>query len=893
MTEKQQQVPISDLPKLTAPKLERVYGRTRLFERIDQARQDSRLVWIGAEAGSGKTTLAVSYMQERKLGYLWYQFDEGDADTASFFYYMDQAARVLDSYNHPLPMLTPEYLGAIETYARNFFRELFSLFRGAPGALILDNYQDLPDDAPLHQLLAVACEELPPELTIVVLSRKTLQAAYARLFANGQTTAIATTELRLTLDETRDLSALYAGKEIDKERAASLYRQTGGWTAGLMLILNQSQTGSSEMLMKDTQPPDIIFDYFAAEIFQRLDDVTQDFMLRSALLPTMSIDAVCGLTGNTRAAKIMNDLVRQNYFTVRHAGKVPVYEYHDLFRQFLIHRGGEHFSTGECRKLAQAAAEILIHSGQYEHAAQLLITNSDHNFLQALIEQHAPALVAQGRLVTLENWLQAMPADRVEVQPWLRYWLAYCRMPRDIFEASRLFENAYFQFKQEGQPMGQYLAWAGIVEVTLFGLDEFSGVDRWVDELHELQNAYPLQQFPDIAPRVVRAALTMLIFVRSDHPEVKRLVLHAESMLPRLRGSSLYIIIATTLQLYYAWVGDLTILKETGRELQQSYVNAADLEPLARLSICMALAITGLVTDDLASVREWGARGLEYGEQHGIMIFQAQLFSQITYAYQLENDLKGVEQCLEQLWRCTPPESRMDVAHCHYQTVWLDLEQGELAQAREHAERALIMSETLQASLPTAFSRIKLAEVLAVYGEYEAVPQLLDEAEAFAQRMGSQRLLYMAGMTRAFALLRAKNNDECATVLAATLRIGRDQGYTAYYNFQNRYMAELCSFALEHAIENDYVRTLIRKRDLLPPPGAPAPEAWPWPVQIYTLGRFEIVLDGEQLQFTSRVPQKPLELLQVLLAMGGAMSVPQRSGMYCGRTPTEMRRGIV
>lgn len=46
-------------------------------------------------------------------------------------------------------------------------------------------------------------------------------------------------------------------------------------------------------------------------------------------------------------------------------------------------------------------------------------------------------------------------------------------------------------------------------------------------------------------------------------------------------------------------------------------------------------------------------------------------------------------------------------------------------------------------------------------------------------------------------------------------------------------------------------------------------ELWPWPVRIYTLGRFELVKDGEPLSFSGKVKQKPLFLLKALVALGG------------------------
>jgi ATP/maltotriose-dependent transcriptional regulator MalT len=76
--------------KITKPRLVRVSLRNRLFSLLDQYRQHPA-TWIAGPAGSGKTTLVVSYIDAQKLSCLWYQVDSGDSDIASFFYYMGLA----------------------------------------------------------------------------------------------------------------------------------------------------------------------------------------------------------------------------------------------------------------------------------------------------------------------------------------------------------------------------------------------------------------------------------------------------------------------------------------------------------------------------------------------------------------------------------------------------------------------------------------------------------------------------------------------------------------------------------------------------------------------------------------------------------------------------------
>jgi len=82
-------------------------------------------------------------------------------------------------------------------------------------------------------------------------------------------------------------------------------------------------------------------------------------------------------------------------------------------------------------------------------------------------------------------------------------------------------------------------------------------------------------------------------------------------------------------------------------------------------------------------------------------------------------------------------------------------------------------------------------------------------------------------------------------------------------------MARLCARALEAGIEVDYVRALVQKRRLVADGVSITTEAWPWPIKIFTLGRFELVRADQPIQFSRKVQRKPLALLKALIAFGG------------------------
>jgi two-component SAPR family response regulator len=82
-------------------------------------------------------------------------------------------------------------------------------------------------------------------------------------------------------------------------------------------------------------------------------------------------------------------------------------------------------------------------------------------------------------------------------------------------------------------------------------------------------------------------------------------------------------------------------------------------------------------------------------------------------------------------------------------------------------------------------------------------------------------------------------------------------------------MANLCVKALEKGFEVPYIQELIRRCKLIPDRPPLHLENWPWPLKIFTLGRFEIWKEGKPIRFSRKVQEKPLQMLKVIIALGG------------------------
>lgn len=515
---KQAGSPGEGLVKITLPliKTADILPRKRLFKQLDQGLQKT-ITFVSAPGGSGKTTLVADYITERKMPCLWYQMDEGDADLATFFHYLRIAASNINPRKgKALPLLTFEYLQSINVFARGWFKKLFNILTGqktkksphrkdsgqarmtekaAPATsyrelqkinhncLVLDNYQEVPDDSAFHEMFAKSLEVMPEEINIIIISRNELHPAFARLNANNRVTIVGRDDIRFTLEETKELVSSIRKLKLGKDAIASLHKRTEGWAAGLIL--------STELARKEGFKEEAIhglplyetFDYFAGEVFNRGDQVTQKFLLETSFLPRITPDMADRLTGLTGTDRILSWLSSRNYFTQKYeagrAGAEAFYQYHQLFRVFLLNRAKSVFVKEEINRIQRSAAKILTDSGQTEDAVSLYMDAGAWEECIGLICAEAPQLFGLGRTEVLRTWIEALPVSITEQTPYLLYWRAACLMAINPAKSRAGFEKAYELFKAANDRLGMLLAWSGITDTSVHAF-EFVPLDPWI-----------------------------------------------------------------------------------------------------------------------------------------------------------------------------------------------------------------------------------------------------------------------------------------------------------------------------------------------------------------------------------------------------------------------------
>jgi len=808
-------------------------------------------------------------MDSRGLPCLWYQVDRGDEDIATLFHYLRMA---LDhaSFAHPatLPLLTPEYQSGVETFSRRFFEKLFAALPD-PCVVVMDDCHEVSDESLFHRALRSGLYEIPPGIHVIVISRNAPPASLIHLRSRSKLNVINWNDLRLTPVETEAIMQLRHATVIDKHHARLLHERIQGWVAGLVLILEAGHVG---VVANDPgiTPVKDVFDYFAGELFAGMDGATRDFLLKTAFLPEIALLPAQSLTGVPHAGRILSELHEKNCFTERRFETESIYRYHPLFREFLIDRAQQLFSEADIRAIRHDAAVALDASGRTENAVELLIEARCWEEAAGLIIREAPLYMAQGRSKTVLHWIGCLPLEIPEKIPYLFFWQGACRLSEDPADSFQDFKRAFQIFKTYGDQTGQCLSWAAGADATLYS--DFAYQD-WIPAIEEYMRQNPVFPSPEIEARVIASLFNAMSLQQPEHHRLREMEARAYAYFcqPGVLDFNVRLETGVYLVVYNLWAGEIAKARFV-IDMLRDISRGITVSDLTTITLKTTQALVDFLSASFVSCREAVFEAVRLSEETGITIWLCHVLGHGLAAALSDRDLAMADILLARLKDNLGRGGAMDAGYYHFGLAWRARAQGDLADAYLNLQISFSILSKVDHLPCHAVVHISLAELCHRRGEQDEARKHLALAREVAAKMRSRVVEYCCLLLEAEMELELGREREGMDLLGSALALGRMCGIVNIYWWQPENMVRLCQAALRAGIETEYVRNLIRSRALVPQKPPIDIEEWPWAVKVYSLGRFELHINGNPVRFSGKVQKKPLEMLKSLIALGGAES---------------------
>ncbi len=862
--------------KITRPSVSGTIQRRRLFRLLDD-KTARPVIWLSSPAGAGKTKLVSSYLEAHKSSCIWYQCDEGDSDLATFFYYMGLAAKkAVPRSKKSLPLLPPDHDPAIGTFTRRYFEKLFEKLASGLSSrageraafVVLDNYQDVPVGSSFHEMIANSMDMIPEGVRFIVISRSDPPTPFIRLQANDKIDFIGYSEIRFTLEESRDLlQSRIPGS--DDETIRRVHERTEGWAAGIILMIEMKKLGGADSESTTDSVYGLVFDYFAGEVFEKTEKSVQDFLLKTAILPVLSGRLTGELTAEPNAGRILSALSRFNYFTERLAGGSQGYRYHPLFREFLLARAKIRFTSDELASLRKGAAVLLEQTGQIEDAARLYIHSGESAFLARMVTLNAGEFLRQGRNRNLLEWIAAITDESAYNNPWLLYWTGMSLLPLDAARARKSFQRALELFKSDDDASGIYLSWAGIVDTHVFELDEWTRLDACIAEFEELGRACPSFPSPEVDLIASSRMFTSLVLRKTDEPAwVLQWFNRVLALLRKKPSAEIEADTAIFMSLYFLWKGEYH-KNAMFLESVESSMRGNMPSPFAAIRFRMMQGIHYWVTAQYDSARATLSQGLDLADKSGFHVLDSLLWSFIAAADMASGTGNAEAALRHQVTTSHESEHALCMYFHHINAAWHALLNGNPSRAAENMEVIEPGVARMGAPYYRTLWHIGTAQACFELGRHREAKNHVRTAYHISRTMKSFALEWYVLLISAYFLFMEGHDRKGLRALRRGLSLGRKYGYVHLEFYQPSVAQFLYAKALDEGIETDYVKELIGKLNLAPPKSVLHRDDWPYPLKIYTLGRFEVLRNEAPLVFVGKTQKKPLDLLKAIIVFGG------------------------
>lgn len=457
----------------TRPEL---FPRPRLLEWLD-SNADKRLTLLSAPAGYGKTTLLADFINASDSAFAWYTLDAQDSDPTVFLTYLIESLRSMKrapaSVTHAIGQTAQSLLDSAEAsiFPQRVLTVLVNELAEAietPWLIVLEDYHYVTSPV-VHQLVDFLLENAPNDLRLIISTRVDPPLALARLRARGQLAELRASSLRFREDEVSHWMKTNL-PDISTESLSLLSEKTEGWVAALQIVRSSLSGRDAQdvdaMLSGLSGSQQFVFDYLAEEVFKRLPEGTQEFLLRTSILQQMDSSACNAVANVQNAQSILEALEKQNLFVSSLDSQRRWYRYHYLFREFLLSRL-QRVEIESMISLERSAGRHYEAQGELEAALSHYLNAQDFESAARVVSFFAADYVERGRVEVLHRYLSALPADVMKASPelLLQHGNAHWRLGQ-AGAAVAAYEDARSSFAAQNNASGVCRALTRLAEVN-------------------------------------------------------------------------------------------------------------------------------------------------------------------------------------------------------------------------------------------------------------------------------------------------------------------------------------------------------------------------------------------------------------------------------------------
>ena len=313
--------------KFTPAQLPEIYAPRHELLNYFQKASETRLIYISAPAGFGKTVSALLWLKNSGRQSVWLGLDSYDNSLSVFYKLLATAIASTqpDNENMRRALHNPTFSSSPVAH----IAELLVEFRPDNNrfALVLDDMH-LVTNEEIAKSLPDVLKRLPRSFTVLILSRKEPSSAILEMEQAGRAEIIRKDHLAFSESEAHQYF-VSMGRYLTPEESKFTHSITNGWAIGINAIAK-----SGKLILGSNG--EILDHYIRTQLWDKWDESRQSFLLKTAVVDEFESGLAVVLTGEIESREILDMLCADNAF-ISYQGN-NLYRYHHLFLDFLRNR---------------------------------------------------------------------------------------------------------------------------------------------------------------------------------------------------------------------------------------------------------------------------------------------------------------------------------------------------------------------------------------------------------------------------------------------------------------------------------------------------------------------------------------------------------------------------
>ena len=794
---------------------EKVLRREDVFKQHCNGSARPRILYLEAQAGQGKTTMVIQFLQQSDLPYCWYQVGAEDQDPILFISaLMVGLTKAVPAFTSPL-LVKKMVVGEVSLLdlpgcVNILLHDLAAVIDGEL-VIVIDDLHLLENSPVSVSLLDHLLKTAPDQIHFILASRRALPLEALATTANFGVLCLKNNDLALSRLEAMELIHEVLEAPVSWAQVEKIHQRTAGWVMGLVLAGQALLSGTDNL---DTLSEGSIDDYFRREILVQLPGDLHMQLARLSFLDEIEIPLAVQVTGMADIGSRLSEFMERNNFVRSLDQEGQVFGFHHFFQDFLQQLGQEQLTSEMISEVLSSAASYSLAKGRIAKALTYHLKAGQFQEIVDLLRLQGMELLANNRNITLSAILGGIPATVIDQSAWLSLYVGLARLDLDPEATFPVLAKARAMFIEQDDHIGELLAGAHILYSHFIFTSLYDDGARLLPRLVELFNEVA-EELPIFARIMVAKNIAMsAVIMKGDTAMCQQF---SDIALKLSQRHQIYNFTAATLLargFEYLLVGQHNAALATAEQAYE-FIHHEHVSMINRLALTTYLMN---MIDGLGDAKGYQRHKAFMLQEAGNDFVKRTLIGASLIVWDIgialaAGRLGEARELLLQAGQggATAHNPHMQSQFLHWQAYVAALE-GNENEAVQAAEESLRLRKISGSPFFIFLNQLILGAAYALVARYQEAAALLDECIVSSKDHGAANTLAFAYLYRAFLNLQQEEVAACRANLAQGLLLMRENNFAYFLSWSPQIMKPLLQVAVKEGIETEFANKLARDR---------------------------------------------------------------------------------